>query len=98
MAIEDPKELLLHVLHTKDASRSRSTQTQVGPSEIGGCRRKVWYRLNAQPETNENQSKLAAIMGTAIHAAIEDAIGHIDPDGKEYLDRKSTRLNSSHRL
>jgi 3D (Asp-Asp-Asp) domain-containing protein len=24
-------------------------------------------------------------MGTAIHAAIEDAIGHIDPDGKEYL-------------
>jgi CRISPR/Cas system-associated exonuclease Cas4 (RecB family) len=85
LAIEDPKELLLHVLHTKDASRSRSTQTQVGPSEIGGCRRKVWYRLNAQPETNDNQSKLAAIMGTAIHAAIEDAIGHIDPEGKEYL-------------
>jgi hypothetical protein len=24
-------------------------------------------------------------MGTAIHAAIEDAIGHIDPDSKEYL-------------
>lgn len=85
MAIEDPKELLLHVLHNKDASRDRSKQTQVGPSEIGGCRRKVWYRLNAQPETNENQSKLAAIMGTAIHAAIEEAIGHIDPDGKEYL-------------
>jgi CRISPR/Cas system-associated exonuclease Cas4 (RecB family) len=85
MAIEDPKELLLHVLHSKDASRDRSKQTQVGPSEIGGCRRKVWYRLNAQPETNENQSKLAAIMGTAIHAAIEDAIGHIDPEGKEYL-------------
>ena len=85
MAIEDPKELLLHVLHAKDASRDRSTQTEVGPSEIGGCRRKVWYRLNAQPATNENQSKLAAIMGTAIHAAIEEAIGAIDPEGKEYL-------------
>lgn len=85
MAIEDPKELLLHVLHSKDASRDRSTQTEVGPSEIGGCRRKVWYRLNAQPATNENQSKLAAIMGTAIHAAIEEAIGAIDPEGKEYL-------------
>ena len=59
--IEDPKELLLHVLHAKDAGRDRSKQTQVGPSEIGGCRRKVWYRLNAQPETNDNQSKLAAI-------------------------------------
>jgi len=85
MAIEDPKELLLHVLHAQDASRDRSLQTEVGPSEIGGCRRKVWYRLNAQPHTNENQSKLAAIMGTAIHAAIEDAIGAIDPEGKEYL-------------
>jgi CRISPR/Cas system-associated exonuclease Cas4 (RecB family) len=60
-------------------------QTEVGPSEIGGCKRKVWYRLNAQPHTNENQSKLAAIMGTAIHAAIEDAIGALDPEGKEYL-------------
>jgi CRISPR/Cas system-associated exonuclease Cas4 (RecB family) len=85
MAIEDPKELLLHVLHSKDASRDRSMQTEVGPSEIGSCKRKVWYRLNAQPHTNENQSKLAAIMGTAIHAAIEEAIGAIDPDGKEYL-------------
>jgi CRISPR/Cas system-associated exonuclease Cas4 (RecB family) len=85
VAIEDPKELLLHVLHAKDASRDRSMQTEVGPSEIGGCRRKVWYRLNAQPHTNDNQSKLAAIMGTAIHAAIEEAIGAIDPEGKEYL-------------
>jgi CRISPR/Cas system-associated exonuclease Cas4 (RecB family) len=85
MAIEDPKELLLHVLHAKDASRDRSLQTEVGPSEIGGCKRKVWYRLNAQPHTNENQSKLAAIMGTAIHAAIEEAIGALDPEGKEYL-------------
>jgi len=85
VAIEDPKELLLHVLHAKDASRDRSMQTEVGPSEIGGCKRKVWYRLNAQPHTNENQSKLAAIMGTAIHAAIEEAIGALDPDAKEYL-------------
>ena len=85
MAIEDPKELLLHVLHAQDASRDRSQQTEVGPSEIGGCRRKVWYRLNAQPHTNENQSKLAAIMGTAIHTAIEEAIGALDPEGKEYL-------------
>jgi len=85
VAIEDPKELLLHVLHAKDASRDRSMQTEVGPSEIGGCRRKVWYRLNAQPHTNENQSKLAAIMGTAIHAAIEEAIGALDPEAKEYL-------------
>lgn len=85
MAIEDPKELLLHVLHSQDASRDRSTQTEVGPSEIGGCKRKVWYRLNEQPHTNENQSKLAAIMGTAIHATIEEAITQLDPEAKDYL-------------
>ncbi len=59
-------------------------QTQVGPSELGGCRRKVWYRLNDQPETNENELKLAAIMGTAIHATIEEAIRSIDPKGEKY--------------
>jgi hypothetical protein len=82
--MSDPKQLLIDVLRAKDAGRSRSKQTQVGPSELGGCRRKVWYRLNDQPETNENELKLAAIMGTAIHASIEDAIRSVDPDGEKY--------------
>ena len=80
----DPKELLLGVLRDKDAKRSRSVQTQVGPSEIGGCARKVWYRLNSQPVTNDNELKLAAIMGTAIHGAIEEAITELDPKGEKY--------------
>jgi hypothetical protein len=83
--VSDPKQLLIDVLRAKDASRSRSKQTQVGPSELGGCRRKVWYRLNDQPETNENELKLAAIMGTAIHASIEEAIRTVDPKGEKYL-------------
>lgn len=81
----DPKELLLDVLRAKDAGRARSKQTQVGPSELGGCRRKVWYRLNGRDATNDNELKLAAIMGTAIHAAIEDAISVADPKGEKYL-------------
>jgi CRISPR/Cas system-associated exonuclease Cas4 (RecB family) len=80
----NPKELLLTVLHEKDANKSRSKQKEVGPSEIGGCRRKVWYRLNAQPETNFELKKLAAIMGTAIHAEIEKSIEAIDPNGEKY--------------
>ena len=68
------KELLVKALHEKENTRGRSTQVQIGPSELGGCRRKVWYRLNNQPETNDNEIKLAAIMGTAIHAAIESAL------------------------
>ncbi len=33
-AMTDAKELLINVLRAKDASRSRSVQTQVGPSEL----------------------------------------------------------------
>jgi CRISPR/Cas system-associated exonuclease Cas4 (RecB family) len=79
MTTTDPKELLLTALRAGDAKRSRSTQVQIGPSEVGGCRRKVWYRLNDQPETNDNELKLAAIMGTAIHAEIEKALAD-NPD------------------
>lgn len=79
MTATDPKELLLTALRAGDAKRSRSTQVQIGPSEVGGCRRKVWYRLNNQPETNGGELKLAAIMGTAIHAEIERALAD-NPD------------------
>ena len=75
----DPKELLLTALRAGDAKRARSTQVQIGPSEVGGCRRKVWYRLNDQPETNDGELKLASIMGTAIHAEIERALAD-NPD------------------
>ena len=81
MTTLNPKDLLIQALHGKENARPRSTQVQIGPSELGGCRRKVWYRLNNQPETNENELKLAAIMGTAIHAAIEDALA----DNKEVM-------------
>ena len=68
------KEMLVSALHKKESQRPRSTQVQIGPSELGGCRRKVWYKLNDQPETNDNELKLAAIMGSAIHGAIEKAL------------------------
>jgi hypothetical protein len=89
----DPKELLIEVLRAKDATRSRSVQTQVGPSELGGCRRKVWYRLNSQVETNDNELKLAAIMGTAIHATIEEALALADPTGEKYVVESEVEYN-----
>ena len=83
--MQEIKEILIDVLRKKDASRNRSQQVQVGPSELGGCARKVWYRLNQQPETNDNELRLAAIMGTAIHGAIESALELVDPNQEEYL-------------
>ena len=49
----DIKEFLIGALHKKEEGRGRGKQPQIGPSELGGCRRKVWYRLNGQPETND---------------------------------------------
>ena len=79
------KDFLIEILHAKENTRARSNQVQIGPSELGGCRRKVYYRLHDQHPTNDNEMKLAAIMGTAIHAAIENAIELADPEGKKYL-------------
>ena len=79
------KDFLVDILHAKENSRARSNQKEVGPSELGSCRRKVWYKLNEQPETNDNELKLAAIMGTAIHGAIESALATADPEGKKYV-------------
>lgn len=79
------KDFLVEILHAKENSRARSNQVQIGPSELGGCRRKVYYRLHDQHQTNENEMKLAAIMGTAIHSAIEQAIEKADPTGKKYV-------------
>ena len=62
--------------HQKNSKRSK--QEAVGPSEVGGCRRKVWYRLHNQPKTNNNILRLASFMGTAIHQAIEDNLRELD--------------------
>jgi len=85
----DVKDLLIKALYEKENKRPRSTQVQIGPSELGSCRRKVWYKLNNQPETNENELKLAAIMGTAIHDTIEKALSN----NKEVLLEQSVEHN-----
>lgn len=76
---------LITALRDKDAGKARSKQTQVGPSELGSCSRKVWYRLQGTEPTNHNDLKLAAIMGTAIHTEIEAALRKKDPEGKRYI-------------
>jgi hypothetical protein len=66
------------------AKTARDHQIEVGPSEIGGCRRKVWHRVQQTPALNETFG-LAAWMGTAIHKAIERAFDVADPFSERYL-------------
>lgn len=77
-------EVLVKSLNAWDSRRARSQQVEVGPSSIGGCRREVWHELMQTPETNQTD-KLAAILGTFIHAGIEEAIKREDPFGDNYL-------------
>jgi CRISPR/Cas system-associated exonuclease Cas4 (RecB family) len=63
----------------------RSRQKEIGPSEIGGCRRRLWYRLKEQEVTNADTLSLAAFMGTAIHEKIEQRIERLDPFGERLL-------------
>lgn len=69
----------------QDRGSKRSLQKQVGPSEIGGCRRKVWHRLQGTPVVNTDTLLMAAWMGTAIHAAIEKRMKRLDPFESRYL-------------
>jgi hypothetical protein len=71
------KQKLIDALVKVDASRPRSLQTAIGVSQLGGCRRQVWHKIQGHEETNPTL-RLPAILGTAIHAAIESAI--VEPD------------------
>ena len=73
------KNILIEALRSADDQRDRSKQVAIGVSQLGGCRRQVWHKLNGDAETNPTL-RLASIMGTAIHATIEAAL-----QGKGYL-------------
>ena len=66
-------------------STKRDKQSKIGPSELGGCRRRVWHRLQGTTPTNPRTKKLAAIMGTAIHRHIESRFDVIDPFEQRFL-------------
>lgn len=71
------KQILIERLIRTDNNRARSKQTAIGVSQLGGCRRQVWHKLQGDEGTNPTL-RLASIMGTAIHAAIEQAFADSD--------------------
>lgn len=76
---------LIKVVTATQKGSARSKQEQVGPSEIGGCRKKVWLKLQGQEKVNPNTLRLASIMGTAIHTYIQEAFHAQDPFGERFL-------------
>jgi hypothetical protein len=78
------KKMLVGALSGHDAQRDRSLQVDIGPSAVGDCKRRVFMNITQAPKVNQTE-KLAAIMGTFIHAGIADAIKREDPFNDNFM-------------
>ncbi|GIH07482.1 hypothetical protein Rhe02_55490 [Rhizocola hellebori] len=71
-------ETMREVLTSLDASRPRSMQTTLGPSELGTpCGRQIAMKLAGVPrQLPANRPPWAPMQGTAIHGLMEEALEH----------------------
>ena len=81
----DIAKTLQAALKDADANRGRSKQVALGASSVGGCRRQAWHILQQTPATNHDTENLAAIIGTAIHGAIFEAMKAADIFGDDFI-------------
>lgn len=80
----DLQDMVTKSLQGYDSQRDRSLQVDIGPSSLGGCRRRVYHDLIQSPKINPTES-LGAILGTFIHAGMEKVMTRQDPFGDNYL-------------
>jgi len=70
--------LLKTALYDNDKARARSMQTEIGASSVYGCSRQAWSIIHQQKKVNQNTESLAAILGTAIHTVLAEAMKDTD--------------------
>lgn len=69
------KEDIIELVQWADANRRRSKQIQLGCSEVGHpCDRRLAYRIAAAPVSGFRNDPWPAIVGTAVHAWMEEAV------------------------
>lgn len=69
------KKHLIEMIKWADANTPRSLQTAIGPSEIGDpCDRRIGYHIAEVPKVNVGFDPWAAVVGTALHSWLDDAI------------------------
>lgn len=69
------KREITEIILRKDQRSARSHQINIGPSELSSpCDRQVGYRLAGIPAVNMGADPWAAIVGTAIHSWLEEAL------------------------
>lgn len=68
---------IIKMVRTFDASRPRSLQKHLGPSEIGaGCARQLAYKLAGREEVNETADPWFPIIGSAVHEWLAKMLGY----------------------
>lgn len=77
--------LLKTALVDNDKARERSMQKEIGASSVYGCSRQAWNIIHQQPKTNMNIESLGAIIGTAVHAVLAEAMAQADTFGDDFL-------------
>ena len=81
----DIQMLLKTALVDNDKARDRSLQKEIGASSVYGCSRQAWNIIHAQEKTNFNTESLGAIIGTAVHAVLAEAMKEQDVWGDDFL-------------
>lgn len=82
---------LTDVIKWTDNNSTRSVQKSIGPSELGSlCDRRIAYRLADAPEVNWWSDPLPAIVGTAVHGWLEQAVTKFQ--AVHFMDRWVTEL------
>jgi hypothetical protein len=77
---EDPfnallKRNLIEIIQWAEKQNPRGHQVLIGPSEIGDlCDRRIGYRIAQIPACNEDFDPWAAVMGTAVHSWLQEAV------------------------
>lgn len=77
--------LLKSALVENDKARERSQQKELGASSVYGCRRQAWSIMRQVEKTNHETESLAAIIGTAVHATLAEAMKEADVFGDDFL-------------
>lgn len=69
------KQKLTDIILWYDKQNPRSKQVQIGPSEIGDpCDRRIGYRIAGLEGCNTEFDPWAAIVGTALHSWLDEAV------------------------
>lgn len=74
-AAQQIKSDMIEIIKWADKQNPRSKQELLGPSELGTpCDRRLGYRIAEMPTVNIDTDPWAAVIGTAMHSWLDDAV------------------------